>query len=120
MSAPNYSWWYAWKAEVRRYPALKSWYGVLPKYTFILPWSDRLTYAAVTKALEDTGKRAGGPERLKFLELALWQGYTIARAAEAIPCSLPTGQRWHHDFLLLAARYRGLPTEGKEERSMEE
>ena len=110
MSKAKYDWWPAWKEAVKRYPALKGWYDTLPRYTYILSEEDRRTYEAVKQAVEETAKKPGGRDRLKLVDLVLWQGtHTIAQAAEEVHCSLPTAQRWHHQFLLLSARHLGLP-----------
>ena len=109
MSKPKFDWWMEWKAAVRRYPSLRAGYETLPHYTYILSCEDQRIYWAIQKAVEETAQRANGTHRLKVVDLVLWKGtHTIAQAAEAIPCSLPTAQRWHHDFLRLSAQHLGL------------
>lgn len=89
MSRPKAGWWSYVKHMIRHYP-------------------DRVNqeeYAAVKAALEETGRRENGANRLKVVQMVLIRGtHTLAGAALLIPCCERTAQRWHADFIRAVGR----------------
>ena len=68
---------------------------------------------AVEAAIRATRWRKDGEERLRLIGLVYWpndyrQALTLREAGDKLYISERTAKRWHRDFILTVARYRGL------------
>lgn len=132
MSNPRYDWWPYVKGMIRRYPDLKRQYDALhetgttapltgmPRGNSVsnptadaalreLPPIHQKEYEAVRKAVEATRQRKDGTDRLKVIQLVLWdKSHTLVGAAMKVPCSERTAQEWHREFIRLVAQNFGL------------
>lgn len=132
MSNPRYDWWPYVKGMIRRYPDLKRQYDALhetgttapltgmPRRGSVsnptadaalreLPPIHQKEYEAVRKAVEATRQRKDGTDRLKVIQLVLWdKSHTLVGAAMKVPCSERTAQEWHREFIRLVAQNFGL------------
>lgn len=77
-----------------------------------LTQTEQRSLDAVENAIRATQRREDGGERLQLIGLVYWpkrydQADTIEEAAGKIPVSRRTAMRWHRDFILTVARYRG-------------
>lgn len=100
MSRPRYRWWGYVKAMIRAYPALtvKSCQGI-----------ETRECAAVCRAKEATYTLPDGTDRLRLVDMVFFrQTHTLEGAAQEIPCSPRTAQRWHQDFIRQVAKEFGL------------
>ena len=100
MSRPRYKWWGYVKAMIRAYPALagKSCKGI-----------EARECDAVCRAKEVTYMLPDGAERLRLVDMVFFrQTHTLDGAAQEIPCSPRTAQRWHQDFIRQVAKEFGL------------
>ena len=74
-----------------------------------LPPIHQKEYEAVRKAVEATRQRKDGTDRLKVIQLVLWdKSHTLVGAAMKVPCSERTAQEWHREFIRLVAQNFGL------------
>lgn len=94
MSKPKYDWWGYVKGMIRRYHEQK----VTKKEA-----------EAVKSAIEFTGQKEDGEDRLKVIDLIFWKKtHTLPGAAMRIPCSERTARRWHTEFIKEVAKNFGL------------
>lgn len=123
---PPDSWRYHARTAARRYPGLKEAEAALhsvrvtanleaPRHIIgtptrgteaaalrNLPEADRRQIAAVERALAITDTLPNGRERRKLVRLIFFENrFTLEGAAQQIPASTQTAQRWSDDFLLL-------------------
>lgn len=68
---------------------------------------------AVEAAIRATQQRKDGKERLRLIGLVYWpkrpdQAFRLYEACNKVNISERTAKRWHRDFILSVARYRGL------------
>lgn len=68
---------------------------------------------AVEAAIRATKRRKDGRERLDLIRLVYWpkdyrQALTLKEACIKVNISEPTALRWHRDFILTVAGFRGL------------
>lgn len=68
---------------------------------------------SVEAAIRATRRRKNGREKLELIRLVYWprdyrQALTLREAADKLYISEITAKRWHRDFILSVARYRGL------------
>lgn len=68
---------------------------------------------AVEAAIRATLRRKDGLEKLELIKLVYWpknyrQALTLREAGDKLYISERTAKRWHRDFILTVARYRGL------------
>ena len=136
MSQTRESWWGFCRNIVRMYPVYLARYQALhdvsmtANYTGVpgsgtpsratenvatreLTQTEQRSLAAVEAAIRATQRRQDGKERLDLIRLVYWpkrydQADTIERAAVKIPVSRRTAMRWHRDFILTVARFRGM------------
>jgi len=60
---------------------------------------------AVERAIEETKKLSNAEDRLKVIDAVFWKrSHTLEGAAQLVPCSYRTAQRWHSDFVRAVAR----------------
>ena len=100
MSRPRYKWWGYVKAMIRAYPSLdrKACQG-----------TEARECAAVCRAKEATCALPDGEDRLRLVDMVFFrQTHTLDGAAQEIPCSPKTAQRWHRDFIRQVAKEFGL------------
>ena len=96
MSRPHYPWWGYVKEMIRRYPERQG---------QVLEGIAAEEQAAVQAAIDSTKRYRNGGDRMRVVELVLWNGsYTIAGAAMQIPCSERIARQWHGDFIKAVAR----------------
>ena len=90
MSGAHYGWWSYIKHMARRYP-------------------DRVNEnerAAVAAAIAETERMKNGADRMKIVTMVLLEdSHTLEGAAQTIPCSEHTAQRWHADFIRAVAKH---------------
>lgn len=136
MSKMREPWWGFCRNIVRMYPVYLTRYGALHEaaltanYTGVpgedgpsrttedvatreLNQTEQRSLDAVEAAIRATKRRKDGGERLDLIRLVYWpkrydQAETIEEAAAKIPVSRRTAMRWHRDFILTVARFRGL------------
>lgn len=95
MSKPRYGWWSYAKWMIRSYKGG----GLMTK-------AER---AAVEAAVKETEQLADGGERLRLIDLVLWnRTHTLQGAALACYVSERTAQEWHRQFIRLVGQKRGL------------
>ena len=78
-----------------------------------LTQTEQRSLAAVEAAIRATQRRQDGKERLDLIRLVYWpkrydQAMTLKEACIKVNISEPTAWRWHRDFIMTVARYRGL------------
>lgn len=136
MNTTREPWWGFCRNIVRMYPAYLERYRALHEsnmtanYTGVpgsgtpsrateevatreLTQTEQRSLDAVEAAIRATMRRKDGKERLDLIRLVYWpkrydQADTIERAAVKIPVSRRTAMRWHRDFILTVARFRGM------------
>ena len=131
MSKPRYDWWPYVKGMIRRYPRLRQEYQELHNIAMVasysgmphvggvsrtcesvavreLPRNSQREYEAVRRAVELTERYKNGRDRLYVIDLVLWKGsHTLEGAALMVPCHFNTAQKWHGEFIKLAAGHYG-------------
>ncbi len=78
-----------------------------------LTQTEQWSLDAVEASIRATQRRKDGRERLELIRLVYWpkhyhQALTLWEASDKIPVSRRTALRWHRDFILTVARFRGL------------
>lgn len=78
-----------------------------------LTQTEQRSLDAVEAAIRTTRRRKDGMEKLELIRLVYWskdyrQALTLREAGEKLYISERTAKRWHRDFILTVARYRGL------------
>lgn len=78
-----------------------------------LTQTEQRSLDAVEKAIRATRQRKDGKERLRFIGLVYWprqpnQGLKLYEACDKVHICYKTAKRWHRDFILLVAHFRGL------------
>ena len=74
-----------------------------------LSYTEQREFEAVNRSVEITRRMPTGDDRLKIIQLVLWQQtHTINGAAQQIPCSERTAREYHREFIYLVAREYGL------------
>ena len=118
MSKPRYRWWGYAKAVIRSYPQLMEAYApsfpddVTGLDARSLPRTSQREYIAVRQAVSETLDMPNGADRLRLVNMVFWtRTCTLEGAAMQIPCSYPTAQRWHGEFIQLVALKLGLMDE---------
>ena len=118
MSKPRYRWWGYAKAVIRSYPQLMEEYA--PSFPDDVTGLDARTltrtsqreYMAVRQAVSETLDMPNGADRLRLVNMVFWtRTCTLEGAAMQIPCSYPTAQRWHGEFIQRVALKLGLMDE---------
>ena len=100
MSKPRYRWWGYVKSMIRNYPAANG------RYDQGTGLKERM---AVQKAIDETEQMEDGKERMQVIDLVYFQRtHKLAGAAQMIPCSYETAQKWHAQFVKAVARNFGL------------
>lgn len=136
MSKTREPWWGFCRNIVRMYPAYLERYRALhdvsmtANYTGLpgdstpsrstedvatreLTQTEQKSLDAVEAAIRATLRRKDGEERLRLIGLVYWpkrydQALTLKEACFKVNISERTAWRWHRDFILTVARYRGL------------
>lgn len=136
MSKMREPWWGFCRNIVRMYPAYLSRYSALHEpaltanYTGVpgsstpgrsteevatreLTQTEQRSLDAVEAAIRATRRREDGCARLELIRLVYWpkdyrQQLTLREASVRIPVSERTAKRWHRDFILSVAKFRGL------------
>ena len=136
MSQTREPWWGFCRNIVRMYPAYLARYRALHEsnmtanYTGVpgeegpsrstedvatreLNQTEQRSLDAVEAAIRATQRRQDGKERLDLIHLVYWpkrydQAMTLKEASIKVNISEPTAWRWHRDFIMTVARYRGL------------
>lgn len=136
MSQAREPWWGFCRNIVRMYPAYLERYRALhdvsmtANYTGLpggstpsrstedvatreLTQTEQKSLDAVEAAIRATQRRPDGAERLRFIGLVYWpkqldQGLRMYEACAKVNISERTAWRWHRDFILTVAKYRGL------------
>lgn len=136
MSQTREPWWGFCRNIVRMYPVYLDRYRVLhnvrmtTNYTGLpgdstpsrstedvatreLTQTEQRSLDAVEAAIRATLRRDDGEERLRFIGLVYWpkqldQGLRMYEACAKVNISERTAWRWHRDFILTVAKYRGL------------
>lgn len=78
-----------------------------------LTQTEQRSLDAVEAAIRATQQQKDGKERLRLIGLVYWpkqpnQGLRLYEASERVNISEVTAKRWHRDFILTVARFRGL------------
>lgn len=78
-----------------------------------LTQTEQKSLDAVEAAIRATRRRKDGKDRLALIRLVYWpdqpnQALTLREAGDKLYISERTTWRWHRDFILTVARYRGL------------
>lgn len=78
-----------------------------------LTQTEQRSLDAVEAAIRATLRRKDGREKLELIRLVYWpkdyrQALTLREAGDKLYISERTAKRWHRDFILTVARYRGL------------
>lgn len=134
MSKPRYKWWGYVKNVIRDYPRLKKWHEEMmgetsltadygstgggrpsevsnPTYrvaTREMPKQEQREYEAVRRAIEATGHRRDGRERLNVVRMVLLDGtHTLEGAALAAPMSYQSARDKLADFIRVVAKNLG-------------
>ena len=136
MSKTREPWWGFCRNIVRMYPAYLCRYRALhdvsmtANYTGLpgdstpsrstenvatreLNQTEQRSLEAVEAAIRATQQRKDGKERLRFIGLVYWpkqpnQGLKLYEAGEKVNISEATAYRWHQEFILTVAHFRGL------------
>lgn len=136
MSQIREPWWGFCRNIVRMYPAYLSRYRALHEssltanYTGLpgdstpirtteevaareLTQTEQKSLDAVEAAIRATRRRKDGGEKLELIRLVYWpkdywKALTLREAGDKLYISERTAKRWHRDFILTVARYRGL------------
>ena len=133
MSKPRCRWWGYVRRMIRDYPGLKADMDDLHSQNVTasmtgmprggvsgrtvetialrqLSEDDQKAYDAVTRAVEITGLRPDGAERIALIRYAYWgkTEHPLKDAALHLHVSEPTAKRWHGDFVRLVAKCCGL------------
>lgn len=130
----NYSedWWINAVRMVRNYPTRQKEYEELHRQSLVADMSgmprgsgsSRTTenialrqmapakqqeYDAVTKAIEITKLQEDGARKIELIKRMYWKGrkLPIGSVVMAVGVSDSTGQRWHHDFIMLVGKCFG-------------
>lgn len=78
-----------------------------------LTQTEQRSLDAVEAAIRATLRRKDGREKLELIRLVYWpkdyrQALTLREAGDKLYISEITAKRWHRDFILTVARFRGL------------
>lgn len=78
-----------------------------------LTQTEQKSLDAVEAAIRATRRRKDGEERLRLIGLVYWpkqpdQGLRLYEASQKVNISEVTAKRWHRDFVLTVAHFRGL------------
>ena len=78
-----------------------------------LTQTEQRSLDAVEAAIRTTRRWKDGWEKLELIRLVYWpkdyrQALTLREAGEKLYISARTAKRWHRDFILTVAQYRGL------------
>lgn len=78
-----------------------------------LTQTEQKSLDAVEAAIRATLRRKDGEEKLELIGLVYWpkdyrQALTLREAGDRLYISEITAKRWHRDFILTVARFRGL------------
>lgn len=78
-----------------------------------LTQTEQRSLDAVEAAIRATMRRKDGREKLELIRLVYWpkdyrQTLTLREAGDKLYISEITAKRWHRDFILTVARFRGL------------
>lgn len=135
MNQTREPWWGFCRNIVRMYPAYLARYRALHEsnmtanYTGVpgsgtpsratenvatreLTQTEQRSLDAVEAAIRATQRRKDGKERLTLIRLVYWpkdyrQALTLREAGDKLYISEATAYRWHRDFILTVARFRG-------------
>ena len=126
MSNPRYDWWPYVKGMIRRYPDLNGNTtrcmkpepqrrspacrgAVFPIQPQMPPWElppiHQKEYEAVRKAVEATRQRKDGTDRLKVIQLVLWDKSHIGWRSHESPMLERTAQEWHRSLSARSAEF---------------
>lgn len=136
MSQTREPWWGFCRNIVRMYPAYLARYRALHEsnmtanYTGVpgsgtpsratedvatreLTQTEQRSLDAVEAAIRATQQRKDGKERIDLIRLVYWpkvpnQWLTLKEACDKVHISERTAKRWHRDFILTVARFRGM------------
>lgn len=78
-----------------------------------LTQTEQRSLDAVEAAIRATQQRRDGKERLRLIGLVYWpkqpnQGLKLYEACDKVHICYKTAKRWHRDFILLVAHFRGM------------
>lgn len=78
-----------------------------------LTQTEQKSLDAVEAAIRATQQRKDGKERLRLIGLVYWpkqpdQGLKLYEACDKVHICYKTAKRWHSDFILTVAHFRGL------------